>query len=682
MTLPGPSGVAWALGLLAWAAAAAIVGELVRSIVARRVDSWRSLEPVERLVLDFYLGGAAMYLLAALPIGLFGTSLAFGVPIAAAILLAGGAYLRSRSRPPLVRPPLVRMPWRPAPILAIASVLALFAFELSVALPVPTGNTYDSSLLTLYVSLLLQHHTLPYSFAPYASLGLLYPQGTTVWLGWAQLVFSLPPARTALLVTPLFFALVPLGAFVFGRRAFGSEWAGVACAVFLAAVGSWTRVLVAGSNDFVFAFPLVLLLAGQSFAWVRGSLPRWPDVVAFGVMTGYSAAMNPVGAEWLLPALLVAGLFARPAFAGSVVRWGARWLVATGVALLAIVPTLYVLVLGRSSPGLTPGAAAAPTGAVTGITGAQFAGSIDPYLFRPNDVWLSPLPFLRLELAILLTVGIAILVLVPRRSAVGAYVGAFRNFVAASAIVLVVLLGLLWAASIGFAPAAPLADVTSAAELSIWLFTLYSLVGALSLVLLLERARGLFRGSDPPAPARGPSATARRARAPLGAPRGTVTVLLILVLVVPGVALTPTELPPVLTDLYQEFGNVSAADFALLEYAGSHLPSGARVLIAPGSAAGFLPGYAPDLVLLYPLVPGFEWINASYRIVVSQLTNATLNATGTAALASLDAGYIVVTGNNTILWPAFSPAPLLSDPSAFDLIWSEGDAYLFRCASP
>jgi hypothetical protein len=675
VTLPGPSGVAWALGLLAWAAAAAIVGELVRTVAARWVSSLRSLDGIEWLLLDFYLGGALVYLLAALPVGAFVAPVVDGLPVAAAVLLLLRVAVRRRTRTPSEFPRAVAALLRPAALLALASALALFVFELAVALPIPTGNTYDSSLLTLYVSLLLQHHTIPLSFQPYAAVGVLYPQGTTVWLGWAQLVFALPPARTALLVTPLFFGLAPLGAFAFARRAFGSDRAAVACALFIAAVGSWTRVLVAGSNDFVFAFPLVLLLAGQSFGWLRGALPAWPDVAAFGLLVGYSAAMNPVGAEWLLPALLLAGLFVRPAFAGTAARWVARWALAVAVALVAIVPTLYVLTIGRNSPGLTPGAGAAPAGTTTGITGAQFAGSIDPYLFRANDVWLSPVPLLRLELAVLLTVGVGILVLAPRRSAVGHYLAPFRDFVAAGFVVLVALIGLLWAASSGFGPVAGLADVTSAAELSIWLFTLYTLVAGLGLVLLLERLTAIVRAPGP-APARIP---ARRAIAsPLGLPRGTVTVLLILVIVVPGVVLSPTQLPPVLTDLYHEFGNVTAADFDLLDYAGGHLPSGARVLIAPGSAAGFLPGYARDLVLLYPLVPGWEWLNSSYRVVVSQLTNATLNSTGEAALASLDVQYIIVTGNNTILWPAFSPAPLLADPSAFPLVWNEGDAYLFE----
>ncbi|MCI4339067.1 MAG: hypothetical protein L3J68_01880 [Thermoplasmata archaeon] len=676
MTLPGPSGVAWALGLLAWAGAAAVVGELVRRIAAQWVESWRSLESIERLLMDFYLGGATMYLVAAVPGGAFVASVVFGLPVAAGVLLLVWVFI-DRRRPRAPGPTrLLADLFRPSAVVAVLCAIAVFAFELVVASPIATGNTYDSSLLTLYVSLLLQHHTIPLSFQPYAPVALLYPQGTTVWLGWAQLVFSLPPARTSLLVTPLFFALVPLGGFVFGRRAFDSDRAGVAFALLLGFVGSWTRVLVYGSNDFVFAFPLVLVLAGQSIGWLRGKVPSFADAVGFGLLVGYSAALNPVGAEWLLPALLLAGLLVQPAFSGAATRWLARWVTTTLVALVALLPTLYVLVEGGSGSNLAPGSGTVPPGIPTGITTGQFVGSVDPYLFRPSDIALSPLPILRVELAILLTLGMGVLVLARRASALGRYFEPFRPFVVAGIAVLLALLGLLWAASTGFGPAVRLAELSSAAELSIWLFTLYTLVGGSVLVVLLERVVGYSRGTLPPAPRGTDPPSLRRVGRAL--PRGTVTILLVLLLVVPGVALTPTALPPVLTELYHDYGNVTAADFALLSYAGAHLPAGARVLIAPGSAAGFLPGYATDLVLLYPLVPGWEWLNSSYRVVVSQLTNATLNSAGLAALASLDPGYIVVTGNNTILWPAFSPTPLLDDPSEFALLWHEEDAYLFE----
>jgi hypothetical protein len=675
VSLPGPTGVAWALGLLLWAAAAAVVGEFVRALVSRWVRSWGRLESIERLLLDFYLGGATMYLLAALPVGAFVAPVVLGLPIAAGIGLLAFVWAGRRAKMPRdARGPLSAL-LRPAALVAVVSALALFVFELALALPVATGNTYDSSLLTLYVSLLLQHHTIPLSFRPYASLGLLYPQGTTVWLGWAQLDFGLPPARTSLLVTPLFLSLAPLGAFVFGRRAFDSDRAGIAFALLFTAVGSWTRVLVSGSNDFVFAFPLVLLLAAQSFEWLRGVAPSVPEAAGFGILLGYSAALNPTGAEWLLPSLLLAGLWVRPQSARTALRWVGRWAVSAIASLTALLPTLYVLAEGWNSPGLTTGAAVAPRGTAGGYNGSQFVGSIDPYLFRPRDIILSPLPLLRLELAILLTVGIAVLLLAGRSSALARYLGPFRSFVVAGIVVVIGFIAILAAAATGFGPAVALAGISSAGQMSIWLFTLYTFVAGLVLVLVVEWLAEAAR--HPPAPAPWGE---RSPRAPGNSrmPSGSVAVLLILVLIVPGVALTPTQLPPVLNDLYHDFGNVSASDFALLSYAGANLPSGARVLVAPGSAADFLPGYAPDLVLLYPLVPNWEWLNDSYRVVVSQLTNATLNATGRAALSALDVGYVAVTGANTVLWPPFSPAPMVADPDEFPVLFHQGDAYLFE----
>jgi hypothetical protein len=151
-----------------------------------------------------------------------------------------------------------------------------------------------------------------------------------------------------------------------------------------------------------------------------------------------------------------------------------------------------------------------------------------------------------------------------------------------------------------------------------------------------------------------------------------------LVIVVPGVVLTPTELPTTLTNTYHDFGNVTAADFDLLSFAGSNLPSGARVLVAPGSAGEFLPGYAPDVVLLYPMVPGWRTVNASYELLVKDLPNATFGSADAQAIEALGVNFVVVTGNNTILWWAFSPTPFLTYRAQFPLVFHEGDAYLFR----
>ncbi len=678
MTLPGPSGAVWALELLVWAAGAAAVGELLRGVAVRWVAIWRDLGAIERLLLDFYLGGAVVYLIAAVPVGAFRAPVLVAVPVLAAILLGVREIARAR------RPSegTGRSGWRVAPpvALALAVALALFLYEVTIASPVGTGNTYDSSLFTTYVAILLSHGSLPLSFAPYATTGILYPQASTAWFGWAQAVLAPPAARTSLLVTPLFLALAPLGGFVFARRAFRSDVAAVGLAVFFAVLGSWTRVLVGGSNDFVLAFPLVLVLAGELVAWTAPATIRIPDALAFGLLLGYSAAMNPVGAEWLLPAALILGLLAAGRRARDGARWVGRWAIVVLAALVALAPTLYELALGWSSPGLTPGAAGPPAGTLVGIGPAAFVGGIDPYLFGPSDVWLSPVPVLRDEIAILLTVGLAILILAGFAPAVRSYVERFRRFVIVGIVLLVGEMGLLWAARSGWSPAVRFAEISSAPELSIWLFTLYGMIAAVPLLLLLEQARRPVALAVPePNPRPSIRSTSGATPAP-GSSRAAVACALALIIVVPGAVLTGTSLPPVLSGLYEDFGNVTADDFALLEYAGSHLPSGSRVLVAPGSAALFLPGYASDLVLVYPMVPGWMWINASYQLLVRELSNATLDAAGLGAMAALDIGYIAVTGWNTVLWPPFSPTPLLAQPAAFPLEFHEGDAYLFERA--
>jgi hypothetical protein len=674
--VPGPPGALWAAALLAWALYAAVLGEGVRFVAARWVPLWRTDEPVERFLLDFYLGGAAWFLLAAVPVGGFVRPVVFGLPIAAAGGLLAASFVRRRAgQSPAVERTIARL-FAGAPALAIATALGLFLVEIAAALSVGTGNTFDSSLLTTYTALLLQHGSLPLSFRPYAAPMILYPQGTTVWLGGAQLAFGLPPARTALLVTPLFLALVPLSGYVFGRRMFGTDRAGAAVALTLGWLGPATRALVGGSNDFALAFPLVLLLGAQTTAWTGGRLLSWGDAAGFGLLLGYSAAINPVGAEWLLPALLAILLLRTVPDLARAARAVRRWAVALAAAYLPLLPTVYVLALGIRSPGFVAGAASPPSLARTGISVSQFVGSVDPFLFRASDLELSPLPTIRAELAILLVVG-AVLLLVARRPAGrGPDGSAFAAFALAGGAAIVAWLLVLTAAGGGVAVARPFSEISSAAELSMWLFMVYGLVAAVPLVWLFD-----LLPTPPTSPVvveATPSARYRRARtlARSGPDSGAALVLAAaLGILAPGIVLTPTSLSPVLRTFYSDFGTVSSADFALLACAGGHLSAGSRVLVAPGSAAEFLPGYARGIVLLYPLVPNWQWESSAYRLVVQQLTNATLNASGESALVSLNVGFIAVTERNTVLWPPFSPAPLLSPE--FSVVFHASDAYLF-----
>ncbi len=328
---------------------------------------------------------------------------------------------------------------------------------------------------------------------------------------------------------------------------------------------------------------------------------------------------------------------------------------------------------GTRSYGTSPGS-------TVGISGASWVGSVDPFLFRGGDVQLSPLASVRIELALLLVLGLMVLVGVGRTSALGRYLGPFRRWALAAGVTIAAWLGLMVAAGVDGSLVRGLAYLTSAQELTLWLFAIYALVATIPLILIVERLAAPRPRTVAATPSVGAARTPRTRSETRALASTAVLLAVAIVLVVPGIVLTPASLAPGLGAIYRDFGNVSAGDFALLEAAATYLPAGSRVLVAPGSAAEFLPGYVPDIVLLYPMEPGWAWVNASYTEVVSELTNGTLDALGNASLAALGVQYIAVTMQNTILWPAFSPAPMLADPAKFHPEFHDADAYLFAVA--
>jgi hypothetical protein len=472
--------------------------------------------------------------------------------------------------------------------------------------------------------------------------------------------------------------VTPLAGFVLGRRLVGSSAAGAGFALALAWLGPATRALVGGSNDFVLALPLVLLLAAHATAWAGKEPPALWDAVGFGLLVGYAAVVNVVGAEWLLPALVVLAAVSRPAFGGRVLAWIVRWTVALTAALAAGAPSLYVLVSARFAPSSLTGALSAPASTPVGIGLSQFVGSIDPFLFRAGDIELSPIPLVRIELAVLLVLGaVALLWLAIERPREDRF-ARFDRWTVAVGVSIVAWLGIQLGAGVPGSPLRVFAFVSSAAEFSLGLFTVYGLIAAVPLVLALEQL---------PAPGRAGSrrAAGRGHAPPRGLGRAFAPVALAVIVIVPAVVLTPTSLGQVLSNTYADFGNVSAADFQLLDYASDHVPAGTRVLVAPGSAGEFLPGYAPGIVLLYPMAPGWSRVNASYLLVVQELTNGTLDGSGRAALASLEVDLVVVTGNNTVLWRAFWASALLGPggPSSptFPFDFHDQDAWIFNVSA-
>lgn len=650
----GTSVLSTAVGLLALAAAVTCLGDLVRRPLTRWSRLLALRDPVERGLIDLYLGGGLFYVLAALPFGLFWPALLWGILGVGAV---GGAFLlwwwpsRLGEEPSVASPRRDRWAWG----ISLATAAALFAVELSALPGVGSGNTYDSSLLATYTGLLGLHHTLPLQLAPVASGWTAYPQGTTVWLALTQTVLGTSPVRTSLFLTPLFLAVFPLAGYAAGRRLTGSAAQGAAIAVWFALVAPWTRELAFGSNDFALAAPLVLVLAGWVPEWSAAAGVGWRDAVAFGGLVGYSAALNPVGAEWLFLGLAV-WLFAHPTGVAAFGRTLGRYAVALVAAVPWVAPSLYALLVGHAggAGGLAP----------TGLGAPAWVGAVDPFLFGPGDQFLSPFPILRAELAVLLVAGAGLLLTPWGRREVS---GPYARFLLVGGGVAAGLLGVSALAGADVPGFRTVAVVLSATEESILLFVVFGLLAAVPLLVLSS-----LLGRPSPRP---PTLGAARPRLRRPSSHAALVGVLVALLLVPGGFVTAAELPRQLHQVYGLYGNTTESDVDLLEWCAAHLSPGTTVLVAPGSAAEFLPGYDPSLRVEQPMASGYRAGPPAYWLAVSELTNDTLDAAGVSAIHSLGIQYVAVTGNNTVLFPAFRADPMLA--LGWPTPFQEGDAYLF-----
>ena len=638
--------------------------------------------PAEQLLLGFYLAGGFLYGIASLPVGLF------TFPILLVALLAGflGLFWLPQTRS-WVRP---RRPgdakgspslWGTV-LLLTGAFLFLLVFEGLVVGSAPLPNTFDGSVQATFVTLLLAHGHTPFTLQPFANFGVVYPQGTSTWFATGSLLWGWSPALDPVNLPPLFLALSVPAAYAWGRRLQGvgdarGRRAGLMFAMAFALLGTWPRFLVAGSYDFVAAVPLFLVLLGLLEPLLSEATPRWRGVVAYGGMLAILASLSVVAAELLVPMILVLALLKNASTRVHWPSWTLASLVAGAIALCGVIPSLVGLTVWRAYPNhvlTATGGMFVPPSPVPADPLGVFTGLADPFLFRPQDVWLSPFPLLKGELALLLAGGLVLVGLRLLRYP-PSWVDFLRRRTARHlAGALGVSLGALGLLTLSGPPSSPLsllAGLSSGAEVSILLFLVYTAIATLPLVGVMEQ------WARPP-----PTLPERSLRVPLrrvpfhGAPRTTTLILgaaLVAGSLGSGLVVTATSAPPYLGAITHDLANVTQGDLAALQWSAG-LPSCSRVFVAPGSAGEFLPAYA-TVQLVYPMNPAP--LNGSYQRADSNLTEGVVTPPVLVDLGDLGITEVFVTGQSNVLYPSIPPGPLEASP-AFQLLYHSEDAYVFE----
>jgi hypothetical protein len=626
----------------------------------------------ERALLAFFATGTLLFLVASLPIGLF------ALPAVVTILVVGSvayAVMAVRERAAGLRAAASFLRGVPGIALALGS-LGLLAVEVAgsqVLLP----NGVDGTVYALFVNVLLRHGSVAWTLQPYATTGILYPQGAPVWMALPVLLYGWPIVSAPVVTPPLFLSLTVAAGYCFGERLQGrlglpSPASGLLFAAFFGLVASWPRLYVAGSYDFIFALPMFLVALGLFSTYVDAPCRTWAETLALGALLGAITSISVAVGTALL--LLLAGLvFAAVISRGGGISFGVRFLAILGVALAFVARSFAGLAMWYGFPGHVQTATGSPPYAplLNHETYSGWSTQLDPFVpWKPK---VSPLPVLYIELELLLVAGLGLALWYARRRG-GSPESWLRPSGARWVLVgtTVLLLETVVLLTVGTAntTVSGIQSITNLWETSVLLFLFYSLIAALPLVAAtrqLVRARRVSRSSGPPASS---PPTRRQGKVPRQI--GTVLALVLVVIPLMTGGASMIVVPGYLHTTIASEANATRADVQALEWAGANLPECSHVLVAPGSAAQFLPEFA--LVhLVFPVFPSPT--NQSYSILVANLTAGVYTGATRAAAIELGVTEVFVTGATTNAYPPFEQGPLRHS-SDFEALFSQADALI------
>ncbi len=676
------------MGTLPWGLAAAELVALLAFLTPLGLGLLRGLEgilsirfrllPVERPIVAAFAAGGLLFGVASSGLPLFQLPVVIGLAaVGWAVMVVLWARERARSLADLAG-------WlrRWSAWVVIGGFVAVLALEAYGVASFQFNNSYDGATHSLWVTVLLRDHQVPWTVQPFANVGITYPQGGPVWEALPPLLLGWPVTDSPVYLPTLFFALAVPAAYALGwrldeRSSAQRELTGAVFAGFFALVAAFPRLFLGGSYDVVIAFPLFLL----TLAW----LPRYvrPGAAERGEVAGYALAVGIVTSlSWMLGLELLTlvasfGVVQVVLQRASLKAMFLRWIAAVIAAAVFLTRSIAGTVAWASYPGRVLAPVGSPPYATLGtgaaLTYRYVTQELDPFV--PFKQRLSPIPWMSVLIAVLLAAGIVILVagfalgrrpwsaLIPHRLARVISLAAVTTFV--ELVVLIVLA----------APGTHLPGVielTNADEISIVLFLLYGIIAIVPILacveLLSDRAVVASRPSVVPGLAPPfPTATRRRARPP---PVRVVAVVVIVLVFVAGGVSTAADLPGYIQGHIRSIADVTDGDIDALEWASSHMPSCARVFIAPGSAAQYLPEYAVVSVVF----PAFPTIyNLSYVNAVSALVNGTYDGSIRADLLELSVDAVFVTGPTTVQFPALNPSAF-QNSADFSVAFAAQDA--------
>jgi hypothetical protein len=325
-----------------------VLGEPWRLVLRKFVGIFKNSDVLQILVLDVYLGGFLLYVIAIIPLHLFSVTTLYAISLMSTVIVLWFHRKKFKNATRNLQLQFKKFSFRNHLLSEPLLIVLIFLFSLVIqTLPLSGlffGSVRDTSIHSLFVQVLVENKQVPVTLQPYLSEGIIYPQGFTPMVAYSVLMLNYSPPEAVFYLTSFFNAFTILGVYFLGKTLSLSRkgYVGLSLAFVFAFVASWPKYITWGSNAFVASFPLFFVCLSL-FPFITKEKLNVKAILAIGFLFGYLAVLHLETYEALIASLFV--LWVYIALKGQKDRWSRllNLVVISGLSLLILSPFIYRL---------------------------------------------------------------------------------------------------------------------------------------------------------------------------------------------------------------------------------------------------------------------------------------------------------------------------------------------------
>ncbi len=465
-----------------------------------------------------------------------------------------------------------------------------------------TGNTMDSGYYTLIAKIIIINHSALYFNNPFVSNPIPYPRGLMMIMISYSFFTGANLIQTTLLITPLFQSMLILSFYSVGNRLMDRR-TGVLLSFISAFISGWPQYLVTGSNDFIVALPLAILLTPMIIGLEKKGLR---DIACIALFTGYSMAISPIVGEIIVSSMAIFITYNAIKVRSLKII---KKISVLPLSLIPILPSIITILLMKQ-----PGGSYGSGNTLTSLQ--QFRYAVNIFYLLDNG----PYTIVNLELVILALSSISLIILnrINKKN-----MPHLKNFLMYTAFMTGIPFLILFFSFFTFM-GKYINIVINTAEVSMIFFMFIAIFGVLTFIAILN----MVNNSNI---------------------KKVIALLLLVLLITVPVAYSITFEPGMLYTGYKKYSSTSVNDVAVMDWMKGRLPSNSTILVEPGSGGEFIPAMDGYRIEYPPFTNNYN--NISYWDIVTLFENGVVNNESIHLLTILHVNYIFVSEHHTGIQP-------------------------------